>query len=244
MNCLILADIHANLTALEAVLADAERRGKIGEVWCPGDIVGYGPYPRECIALLRKTSKVCVAGNHDWAVAGKIDTADFNPSAAAASKWTAQQLTSEDVEYLGALPQTIEKDEYTIVHGSPREPVWEYLFSIEETRENLTFFKTPVCIIGHTHQPAAFVFDESGKGTTRILEDGTELKLDAGRVFINPGSVGQPRDRDPRASYGILDIDNGTFILHRVAYDIPSVQERMRERGLPPLLISRLGVGM
>jgi len=244
MNILVVADIHANLTAFEAVLADAEKHGKIDEIWCPGDIIGYGPDPCECISLLKNISKVCVAGNHDWAAAGKIDTSDFNPAAAAANKWTSRQLSPEDTGFLSNLPQAIEQADFTIVHGSPREPVWEYLFSTEEARGSLAFFKTRSCLVSHTHQPVAFLFDESGNGTTRLLEDGTVLTLDANRMYINPGSVGQPRDRDPRASYGILDPLNGTFTLHRVAYDIQSVQERMREHGLPALLISRLGVGM
>ena len=129
MRFAVIADIHGNLTAFEAVLADMNSNGDIGEVWCIGDVVGYGPDPSGCIALLRQYPHICVAGNHDWAAIGKVDIEDFNPHAAAACRWTGRHLTAEDVEYLENLPLTLVKDDFTIVHGSPRDPIWEYVAS-------------------------------------------------------------------------------------------------------------------
>jgi diadenosine tetraphosphatase ApaH/serine/threonine PP2A family protein phosphatase len=243
MRIAILADIHANLTAFQAVLDDIERRGKVDECWCLGDVVGYGPDPCECIALLQKVCRVCVAGNHDRAAAGKIDTSDFNPRAAEANEWTAKQLTPQDVRYLTNLPLTIEKGEFTLAHGSPRDPIWEYLFSINEATENLTAFNTQYCLVGHTHQPVVFTFSRFGESKVTKLEHESEVVLAEKRLFINPGGIGQPRDGDPRASYGIYDSTIRTFTLYRVPYDIKAVQARMQEHSLPTMLIARLEVG-
>lgn len=238
-----LADIHANLTAFESVLDDIERHGGAQEIWCAGDIIGYGPDPRECIALVQKTCKVCVAGNHDLAAAGAIDTSDFNPYAADANRWTTQQLTAEDIDFIKSLPLTVERVDFTIVHGSPREPVWEYIFDTATAEENLDCFSTRYCVVGHTHAPAVFKFGKSGPVTAKRIEDGGEVKLREERLIINPGGVGQPRDSDPRASYGLIDTGRHVLTLHRVPYDIPSVQSRMRERGLLEMLWRRLGYG-
>lgn len=239
----VLADIHANLTALEAVLADIEQRGGAEEVWCPGDIIGYGPDPHECIALVRKTCKICVAGNHDLAAAGIIDISDFNEYAAAANLWTAQQLTREDIDFIKSLPLTVERGDFTIVHGSPREPIWEYIFDAATAEENIEWLTMPCCLVGHTHVPAVFAPGRSGQATAGRIEDGAEVKLDKEWLIINPGGVGQPRDGDPRASYGLIDTNRRLFALHRVPYDIPAVQSRMRERGLPEMLWRRLEYG-
>jgi diadenosine tetraphosphatase ApaH/serine/threonine PP2A family protein phosphatase len=243
MRIAILADIHSNLTAFETVLADIEKRGGVTETWCLGDLVGYGPDPCECIALSRKTCKYCVAGNHDRAAAGKIDTNDFNPRAAEANEWTTVQLKSDDIKYLSSLPLTIEKGEFTLAHGSPRDPIWEYLFSIREAAENLDAFNTPYCLVGHTHQPLVFSFGRFRETSMTKLEHESEIVLGEKRLIINPGGVGQPRDGDARASYGIYDSTIRTFTLYRVAYDIKAVQERMRAHGLPAMLIARLEVG-
>ena len=243
MRIAILADIHANLTAFEAVLEDIERRGGVDEMWSLGDVVDYGPDPRECIALQRKLCRRCVLGNHDAAAIGKIDTSDFNAAAAASNAWTAQQLTAADRDYLLALPLTIEELEFTLVHGSPRDPVYEYLFSLQAARENLSAFRTKYGVVGHTHTPLAFTFDEWEQGNMVRLEPDASLPVAAERLIVNPGSVGQPRDGDSRAGYGIYDSEKRLFTVHRVRYDIASVQERMRAAGLPPLLVARLGVG-
>ena len=243
MRVAILADIHANLTAFEAVLTDVKQQGGVNDFWCLGDVVGYGPDPHECIALLQKVCKVCVAGNHDRAAAGKIDTSEFNPQAAEANEWTSQQLTPSDAKYLSNLPLTIEKSEFTLAHGSPRDPIWEYLFSVTEAAENLEAFSTPYCFVGHTHQPLVFTFGRLKEGGVTRLEHESEVVLAEKRLILNPGGVGQPRDGDPRASYGIYDSSIRTFTLYRVAYDIKAVQERMHEHGLPAMLIARLGMG-
>jgi diadenosine tetraphosphatase ApaH/serine/threonine PP2A family protein phosphatase len=243
MRILILADIHANLTAFQTVLADVEQRGKVDEVWCLGDVVGYGPDPHECIVLLQKVCQVCIAGNHDLAAIEKIDTSDFNPRAAEANQWTAQQLTKQDIRYLGNLPLTLEKGEFTLAHGSPRDPIWEYLFSVNEAVENLPAFNTPYCLVGHTHQPLVFSFGRLKEVGITKLKHESEVVLGERRLILNPGGVGQPRDGDPRTSYGIYDSTIRTFTLYRVAYDIKTVQSRMREHGLPEMLIARLEVG-
>jgi len=243
MKIAVLADIHSNLTAFEAVLEDIEQRGGVGEVWCAGDIIGYGPDPRECIETARKTCSLCVAGNHDLAAAGVIDTSDFNPYAAAANRWTAQQLTHSEVEFIKGLPLTVERGDFTIAHGSPREPVYEYILDAATAMGNLEAFSTRYCVVGHTHAPALFAFGKSRPVKTQGLGDGDDIKLGSERLIINPGGVGQPRDGDPRASYGLIDTDRRIFTLHRVPYDIPSVRSRMEKAGLPEVLWRRLGVG-
>ena len=243
MRYAIIADIHANLTAFEAVLDDIERRGGVEEIWCLGDIVGYGPDPHECIELLQQQRHVCVAGNHDWGAIGRISTADFNPDAAFACRWTAQQLSQEDVVYLENLPLSIVKDVFTLVHGSPREPIWEYVISTGIAKENFNFFQSPYCLVGHSHVPLVFK-EEGGSCTFSRLVDNIGLALGESRLIINPGGVGQPRDGDPRASYALYDSDTNMVRLHRIPYDFAATQDRMMEKGLPVRLVVRLQHGM
>jgi diadenosine tetraphosphatase ApaH/serine/threonine PP2A family protein phosphatase len=240
MRCAILADIHGNLDAFRAVLRDMEERGGADELWCLGDIVGYGPEPSACLDLLRERSHVCVAGNHDWAAAGRIDTADFNPDAAAACKWTSGRLSSIDKEYLQNLPLTVVRGEFTMAHGSPRDPLYEYIFSAVDAEDNLSSFGTAHCLVGHTHVPA--VFAESG-GVCSKEPLPPVLQL-GGRSIINPGGVGQPRDGDPRASYAIYDEAGRVIYSYRVPYDIAAVQEKMNKAGLPEYLALRLSDGL
>ncbi|MDP2917485.1 MAG: metallophosphoesterase family protein [Dehalococcoidia bacterium] len=242
MKYAILADIHANLTAFQVVLDDIIWRGGAEEIWCLGDIVGYGPDPHGCIELLRRHNHVCVAGNHDWAAIGKMDTSDFNPEAAAAARWTAGKLTPEDISYLESLPLTIEKPYFTLVHGSPRDPMWEYLFYADVAEQNLAHFKSRYCIVGHSHVPSLFECEKESCLAKKLLPD-EEVVLGEKRLFINPGGVGQPRDGDPRASYALYDSDAGMITLHRVSYDIKATQARMAEHGLPGRLIDRLAYG-
>lgn len=242
MKIAILGDIHSNLAAFEAVLADLKKRDGFDKIWCLGDVVGYGPDPHECVELLRQHDHLCVAGNHDWAAAGRLDTLDFNPVAARACHWTAEQLTSEDIEYLQELPLDLCQDNFTLVHGSPREPIWEYLLSAEVARENLSYFQTNFCMVGHSHVPLVFESD-GGKVMTRRFPDGASLKLGKNRLIINPGGVGQPRDGDPRASYTLYDVEAMTVYHYRVEYDILATQRKMEERGLPLPLILRLSEG-
>ncbi|HEY50363.1 MAG TPA: metallophosphoesterase family protein [Dehalococcoidia bacterium] len=243
MRYAIMADIHANLTAFNAVLEDMERRGGVAEIWCLGDIVGYGPDPHHCIELLRRYNHVCVAGNHDWAAIGKISTADFNPDAALACQWTSGQLSQGDIQYLKNLPLTIDKDIFTLVHGSPREPIWEYVISTSIAWQNFSFFRSPYCLVGHSHVPLVFK-EDNGSCTFSRLVDNIGLALGESRLILNPGGVGQPRDGDPRASYAIYDSDTRMVRLHRIPYDVAAVQDRMMEKGLPVRLVTRLQQGM
>jgi len=244
MRYAIIADIHANLTAFTAVLDDIERRGGTEEIWCLGDVVGYGPDPHQCVELLRQYNHVCVAGNHDLAAIGKLNTSDFNPDAAAACHWTAKQLTAADSHYLGNLTLVIQKDDFTIVHGSPREPIWEYLLSTSNARENFAYFKTQFCLLGHSHVPLVFEERENGSCASFPLSPDIRLVLGKNRRIINPGGVGQPRDGDPRASYAIYDSDTRSVTHYRIPYDISATQSRMMEHGLPMRLIARLQYGM
>jgi len=244
MRYAIVADIHANLTAFRAVLADIERRGEVDEVWCLGDVVGYGPDPHQCIELLRQYNHICVAGNHDWAAIGKIDTSDFNPDAAAACHWTAQQLSSEDIEYLGSLPLVIQRGELTLVHGSPREPIREYLLSTTSVKENLTYFQSPFCLVGHSHVPLIFECSDAVTCSLSEFPNDAVLALANNRLIINPGGIGQPRDGDTRASYAIYNSEARSITHYRIPYDIAATQARMTKHRLPMRLVNRLNYGM
>ena len=244
MRYAIISDIHANLTAFIAVLDDIKGWGGVDKVWCLGDIVGYGPDPHECIEALRQIDHICVAGNHDLASIGKIGTDEFNPDAAESCRWTAKQLTSGDIAYLEKLPMVIEEADFTLVHGSPRDPVWEYLLTTSQAKENFALFKTQGCLVGHSHVPLMFSCDENGDFSgKRFL---TDVKVVPGRerMIINPGGVGQPRDGDPQASYIIYDSESGLMKLYRIPYDIEATQKGMVERGLPMSLVTRLNYGI
>jgi len=228
-----------------AVLSEIYQKEEIGELWCLGDIIGYGPEPRQCIELLRRTNHICVAGNHDLAAIGEIDTADFNPDAAAACEWTAKQLTAPDRVYIKSLPAVIEKDDFTLVHGSPRQPIWEYVLSISTAKENFAHFKSKFCLVSHTHVPGIFKYN-SKKDACSFSQFSIKEGLDLGeeRLIINPGAVGQPRDGDPRASYAIYDSETKKINLYRVPYDIAATQARMVEQRLPMRLVARLSHGV
>ena len=240
MRYAILADIHGNLAAFKAVLKDIEEKGGAKELWCLGDIVGYGPDPSECIALLRQYPHLCVAGNHDWAAIGKVDISDFNLDAAEACRWTGRQLSPEDVKYLESLPLTLTRGDFTIAHGSPREPIWEYVLSTQSARDNFRFFETRYCLIGHSHVP--MVFEHVGE-TCLLGELPAALRFGGNRLIINPGGVGQPRDGDPRAAYAIYDERDKVIYHYRIPYDIADTQERMVRQGLPIFLVTRLSYG-
>jgi diadenosine tetraphosphatase ApaH/serine/threonine PP2A family protein phosphatase len=240
MRIAVMSDIHANLAALEAVLADA---GQVDSVWNTGDAVGYGPQPRECIARLREAGAVWVAGNHERAATGAISTDDFNPAAALAAQWTGAQLTGEEKEFLDALPEIALQGDFTLCHGTLRDPIWEYLDDGDAALAQLALQRTPFAIVGHTHVPA-LVREMSGTYQIDDLGDGEVVALTGGpRLVLNAGSVGQPRDGDKRASYGIYDSEAATFTLRRVEYDIALTQKLMVGAGLPGWLIERLAVG-
>lgn len=243
MKYLIIADIHSNLEAFEAVLEDANNYGGFGYVWCPGDVVGYGPDPTACIKLLRQLDPLCVCGNHDAAAVGRIDIGDFNSDAAIANRWTSSQLNENDREFLLGLPEKIVEGDFMLVHGSPRMPVWEYVAHGFTATDNFRHFDTKYCLVGHTHIP--FVFEEEDiMANESYLANGDTLVLGEKRLIINPGGVGQPRDRDPRASYAIYDSDEGKISHYRVAYNVGVTQEKMESAGLPEFLVRRLSVGI
>lgn len=241
MRVLVVTDIHANLAALDAVLDDA---GAFDMVWSLGDIVGYGPQPNECIARLLGFQHVAIAGNHDWGALGKLDLSEFNVDARRANLWTRDQLTPRSWSFLDALPETLEEQGYTLAHGSPRHPIWEYLVYPSVACASFDHFERDVCLVGHTHVPVIFVGPDD-TGECRALQPlvGATVTLGPERYIINPGSVGQPRDGDPRAAYLLLDTATGAIEHRRVAYDIAATQERMREAGLPPRSIARLEYG-
>ena len=243
MRILILSDIHANLVALDTVLADA---GAVDQVWCLGDVVGYGPLPNETINRLRALNPICLAGNHDWAVLDKLDLEEFNPEARQAILWTRAQIDPANYEWLDALPERVptQNEKFTLIHGSPRYPIWEYILTPTIARTNFDYFDTPICLYGHTHIPMVYRHDENNRQikVERFTSD-KSLALGTERMMINPGSVGQPRDSDPRASYAILDLDALTLTNHRVAYDIRATQIKMQMAQLPLRLIQRLEHG-
>lgn len=244
MRYLVISDVHGNLAALDAVLADVGME-TIDQVWCLGDVVGYGPCPNKCIDRLRDfPDPLCVAGNHDWAAISRISIAEFNPSAQVACRWTSEQLDPENSAFLADLPTRIVESNFTLVHGSPREPIWEYIIYPSTAQLNFQFFDTQLCFVGHTHAPAIFREETSTrKFEISIPVPSSPIRIDDERLIINPGSVGQPRDGDPKAAYMVLDPGSKTVEYRRVPYDVASTQRLMMDRGLPESLISRLNFG-
>ena len=242
MRYLILSDIHANLPALAAVLADA---APFDRIWCLGDITGYGPFPNECIARLREFPLVSLAGNHDWAAIGRLALNYFNREARAAVVWTRLALLPENKAFLASLPSLLVEEGYTLAHGSPSQPVEEYILDPLAAGQNFDAFQTRVCLVGHTHWPVAFFrADGLGQVCLQIAPPWNErLKINTGRWIINPGSVGQPRDGDPDACYALLDIEAGEWTFRRVRYPFEETQMRMRQFRLPARLIGRLAQG-
>lgn len=242
MRILIISDIHANLVAFETVLADANNDWDY--VWCLGDVVGYGPRPNECCDLLKTMPHLCLAGNHDWAALARLDIRTFNADARRAVQWTQETLTPQNIEYLEALPTTFVLGEYTLAHGSPREPVWEYILDSLIAAMNFPQFATPVCLVGHTHTPVIYQqVSEQGETLMMPPEYREPKHLGGQRLIINPGSVGQPRDNNPDAAYAVLDVEEMIFEHRRVEYNIGATQQQMREIGMPERLITRLDHG-
>jgi diadenosine tetraphosphatase ApaH/serine/threonine PP2A family protein phosphatase len=244
MRVLIISDIHANLVALEAVLAEASR-AEYEAVWCLGDLVGYGPHPNECTERVRGLPGLkCLVGNHDKAVLGEIDLNAFNADARAALAWTRSQCTPRTLDYLASLPAQDRYEKFTLAHGSPRQPVWEYVLDCSIAQACFEYFDTPYCLIGHTHVPV--VFREAAPGG-ECLEAPPDyehpLALGEQRLILNPGSVGQPRDNNPRAAYAVLDTAGGVLEYRRVAYDVLATQSQIRAAELPERLATRLALG-
>lgn len=239
MQILIISDIHANLTALEVVLAEA---GNVDATWCLGDLVGYGPDPNECVNRIRNLPNLtCIIGNHDAAAIKQIDITSFNPEARNAIQWTSMQLSRSSHDFLSNLPERMVIGEVTLAHGSPRHPVWEYLLDTRTAALSFEYFDTPFCFVGHTHLPVIYQLEE-GVARLTIPDPGQAFTL-AERSIVNPGSVGQPRDRDPRAAYAIFNPENYVWEFRRVNYDISAVQKRMESFRLPDRHIQRLASG-
>lgn len=239
MRLAVLSDIHANLAALEAV---RDELPPVDEIWVLGDIVGYGPQPNEVIALLQQMGARSVLGNHDGAALGSVEIGWFNPDAARAIRWTAEVVDPNSRAYLATLPEVRNEGDITAVHGSPRDPTWEYITGPGVAAANLPAFATRLCLHGHTHVPVVFHADDGQVGVVPATPD-TPISIRAGRALVNPGSVGQPRDGNPAASYLVMDTEAQALQFRRVAYDIAATQRRMREVDLPPRLVERLSFG-
>ena len=241
----LLSDIHANLVALEAVLAAL---GKVDALWVTGDTVGYGPDPGDTLALLRERSALLVQGNHDRAVATGEGLEFFHDRAADAALLHQRWLSSEDRDALAALPTVIKADRFTLCHGSLRDPLWEYVTTARVAAASLKLAETDHCCNGHTHIPALFrLAGDSVKAADTVkamhVTEGTPYRLEQ-RTLINAGSVGQPRDGDPRASYAVLDTEAGTATFYRASYRIDETQRRIHARGLPEMFADRLAFGV
>lgn len=240
MRIALLSDVHSNLPALDAVLAAA---GPVDAVWQLGDVVGYGPEPDAVVARLREVGAIGVRGNHDAAACGGSEIDWFNPDARRAMEWTRSTIADDTLAWLTALPERRTEAGCDLVHGSPREPLWEYVTSVGVARDNLRLLTQTIGLHGHTHIPVAWVED---RGRVELVRGrpGKPLELGGRTALVNPGSVGQPRDGDPDASFAILDPDAGTVEWHRTPYDVRAVQSAMRAAGLPASLASRLAAGL
>ncbi|MBG0788702.1 MAG: metallophosphoesterase family protein [Anaerolineaceae bacterium] len=243
MRTLILSDIHSNLTALQAVLENA---APFDRVFCLGDVVGYGPDPNECIETLRELPELaCVKGNHDAAILGEIDIHAFNTEARLSLEWLVSQLSPENYRWLRERPEILEMGEFTLAHGSPRNPVWEYVMELSVARWNMAIFDTRYCLVGHTHIPCIFKKDGETVESTHLYLIGPDQPFQLNlKSIVNPGSVGQPRDRNPLSSYMIYDdAEELPWIYRRIPYDVEAVQERILAAGLPVRHAARLSEG-
>ncbi len=241
MRVAVISDIHGNLHALEAVLAalDAD---PVDELWCLGDIVGYGPKPNECCALVRERARVSLCGNHDLAVRGTLDLAEFSGDAAAAAAWTRKVLDDDALEWLQGLEPSGEAQGVQLFHGSARDPVWEYVLSDEAAVTTLLLTESQLVLVGHSHAALQIALRGS-ELDGGLAPNGTVLGLGEARWLLNPGSVGQPRDGDPDAAYLVLDLDARTATYRRERYDVARTQAEMRQAELPEALAARLEVG-
>jgi len=229
----IISDIHSNLAALECVFSYLDSK-KIDEVFCLGDTVGYGPFPNECIEILRNRKTTVIAGNHDWGVIEKIPLKNFNKMGQKTLRWTQKIITDDNRIFLKSLPLKIIKHNITLVHAEPKDPEqWTYIVSNEDVKEAFKGFTTPICFIGHTHIAAVVNEDLVGRKLHKTT-----------RSLINVGSVGQPRDSNPKTSFGILDLNNWSYELVRLEYDVQKTIDGIKKAGLPLILARRLTYGM
>ncbi len=241
MRIAVISDIHANLHALDAVLAEVEAEG-VDELWCLGDLVGYGPRPNECVEVVRARADLCLAGNHDLAVIGEADLTLFVGEAEAAARWTRTVLDEDNAAYLASLEPAANRDSVALAHGSPADPVWEYILSQQAAVEAFAATAEPLILVGHSHVALEICLDELELRGGLAL-GGHEVDLKAGRHILNPGSVGQPRDGDARAGWLVLDSDARRATFRRTDYPIATTQAEMRDRGLPEGLAERLAQG-
>lgn len=241
MRILVISDIHANLDALQAVLKDC---GEFDRVWCLGDLVGYGPQPNECVDLVKSLPDLaCIKGNHDLAATGEIDISLFNNEAKESMLWHQNKLSRENIHFLKVLPEKIEINGMTLTHGSPRNPIWEYILEPYIARINYEYFKTDFCLVGHSHQPMISSWNvDDGVLEWGPPQPGTTITLH-NRMIINPGSVGQPRDSDPRAAYAVYTTGLRRFEFRRVSYDVSLVQKKILDADLPLRHAQRLSGG-
>jgi diadenosine tetraphosphatase ApaH/serine/threonine PP2A family protein phosphatase len=244
MKYAILGDIHANLLALRAAIEDAEQRGA-RKFLSVGDIVGYGAAPRECIALLRETGAIAVKGNHDAAATGDLELGMFNPHARAAIVWTRATLTRDELQWLSMLPLTLDLTECSVSHGTYHRPeLFDYLLAESDADASFHVLPTPVCFVGHTHVPMAFVRLCDDPFRTSRMEGPAFPLGEVSKALVNVGSVGQPRDDDPRAPYALFDSQAQLVEIRRVAYDVEREGARIRSAGLPAVLAERLRLGV
>jgi diadenosine tetraphosphatase ApaH/serine/threonine PP2A family protein phosphatase len=242
MRIALLSDVHGNLPAFEAVLEDVDAQG-VEEIWCLGDLVGYGAQPDGCVELARDRCDLSLAGNHDLVVTDEIPITDFSSSAAAAARWTQETISEEALAYLRGLSPADPEREPAIYHASPRDPVWEYVLSSWQADENFDVMEARVGAVGHSHVALWFRRDDSGKVSGATAEAGEEHDLSSGRWLVNPGGVGQPRDGDPRAAWLLLDTEGWTATWRRVEYPIDEAARAIEEAGLPRILAERLYTG-
>jgi diadenosine tetraphosphatase ApaH/serine/threonine PP2A family protein phosphatase len=238
----VISDVHGNLPALEAVLGEIEGSAP-DEVWCLGDLVGYGAQPDECVARAREACDLCLVGNHDLVVLDRLDIATFSEGAAAAARWTRERLGSEASDFLAGLSPSDTGRQLGLYHGSPRDPVWEYVLSNDAAEASIDIMEPRVGAIGHSHVALRFERAEGGRAGGEVAPGGTTADLSDGRWLINPGAVGQPRDGDSRAAWLDLDLDSWTATWRRVEYAIDEAAAAIRQAGLPAMLADRLYYG-
>ena len=245
MRAAVLSDIHANRQALEAVL-EAVDEADVDQIWCLGDLVGYGADPDTCTALIRERADLCLVGNHDLALLGAIDISTFSEAAATAVAWTREQVSQETLEFLATLEPTGSQNGIGLSHASPRDPVWEYVLSTDQAEAGLDALEERMGLIGHSHIALYFTRAPGvrrGYAQGAQASDGAEIELAEGEWLLNPGSVGQPRDGDSRAAWLELDTECWEARYHRVSYDIEAAAAAIRAAGLPDVLAERLEVG-
>jgi predicted phosphodiesterase len=242
MRIALLSDVHGNLPAFEAVVADAEASGA-EQLWCLGDLVGYGAQPDECVALARERCTLCLAGNHDLVVIEEIPISDFSAAAALAARWTQENISEESLSFLRGLATSDPGREPALFHGSPRDPVWEYVLSRPQAEECMDLMNARVGAVGHSHVALWFRRDDSGEVTGDQAEAGSEQDLSPGKWLVNPGGVGQPRDGDPRAAWLLLDTETWAARWRRVEYPIDEAARAIEQAGLPRALAERLYIG-